>query len=173
MGVKQAIILESQSVTDQPVEIPFEFKNVPEGKEVRDNIVVRPITVRTWFQLKPYFLHIEKEDIDLLIASKDSNSLSAEALRVIEKYDELLFEMICIGLHNKPGNMPEWFKEVLKDSCTWEDMYILWNAIIFRVGAMSFINTITAAKAVSPLDEKEIIAFQENKDSWLKVASPS
>ncbi|MEG1543221.1 MAG: hypothetical protein RR382_01675, partial [Tannerellaceae bacterium] len=31
------------------------------------------------------------------------------------------FEIVCIGIHNKRGDMPVWFREVLKDNCTWQD----------------------------------------------------
>lgn len=93
------------------------------------------------------------------------------------KYDEIIFEIVCLGIHNKKGNMPAWFREVLKDNCTWEDIYILLNAILFRIGCNPFSRTITALEAVSPLDEEELIALQKNNETWKnrsrKVASCS
>lgn len=83
------------------------------------------------------------------------------------KYDELIFEIVCLGIHNKKGDMPAWFREVLKDNCTWEDLYILLNAILFRLGCNPFSRTIIALEAVSPLSEEEIIALQENNETWV------
>lgn len=62
--------------------------------------------------------------------------------------------------------MPAWFREVLKDNCIWEDIYILLNAILFRIGCNPFSRTITALEAVSPLSEEELIALQKNSETW-------
>ena len=163
--------MESDTVTEVPVIIPFDFTNkesLPKGKEVGDKIVIAPITVRTWFKLKPLIFQIEIEDFDRLI-EKESKTPDAELIQLIAKYDELLFDIITIGIHNKKSNPPEWFKEVLKDNCTWEDVYILINAIFFRIGYNPFCKSITTLKsAVSPLTETEIIAAQENLKSWIK-----
>ena len=173
MSVKQVIIQESNTVSNQSVSIPFEFTNkesLPEGKNVGNSIVITPITVRTWFKMKPYFVHIDKEDIDKLVL-KQGVEFDSEIRDVINKYDSLLFEIVCIGIHNKKGDMPGWFKNVLMDNCTWEDIGILLNAIIYHIGTTAFMNSITALKNVSPLDEEEIIALQQNKEKWIqKVA---
>lgn len=172
MGVKQMLFREAGSVTDKPAKFPFEFKNVPDGKDVGDHIVIHPPTVSTWFRLKPILALIDKKDFDQLIATK-GKGLDSDLMEIMTKYDELIFEIVCIGIQNDNGDRPDWFKKVLKDSSTWEDIYILLNAILFRLGATSFSNSIIALKAVSPLDEREIIALQKNKDSWKsKVLSP-
>ena len=67
MSIKNLFKLESASITEQPVKIPFDFserKSIPVGKEVGDSIVIRPITVRTWFKLRPLLLEIEPADLD-------------------------------------------------------------------------------------------------------------
>ena len=172
MGVKQILHIEAESAIDKVINIPFEFKNVPKGKNTGDHITISPITVRTWFQLKPLLVMIDKEDIDVLKVKKGSE-FDSELIDVMMKYDSLLFEIICIGIHNKEGDMPKWFREVLADSCSWEDLYILLNAVLFRLGSTSFSNSIIALKAVSPFEEEEIIALQENKTKWnSKAASP-
>lgn len=168
MSVKQVLQLESDSITDRPVSIPFEFiqlDSLPKGKKVGDRIVITPITVRTWFRIKPLLLYIEEQDRVALIANKDV-SFSDQIAGLMSKYDEIIFEIVCLGIHNKKGDMPVWFRNVLKDNCTWEDIYILLNAVLFRIGCNPFINTIIALKAVSPLSEEEIIALQENSDTW-------
>ena len=62
--------MESDTVTEVPVIIPFDFTNkesLPKGKDVGDKIVISPITLRTWFKLKPLLFQIEVEDFDRLI----------------------------------------------------------------------------------------------------------
>lgn len=171
MSVKQVLQLESESVSCQPVTLPFEFtrlESLPKGKAVGDNIVITPITVRTWFRIKPLLLYINKEDRAVLIADKEKG-FSDRVAELIAKYDEIIFEIVCLGIHNKKGDMPAWFREVLKDNCTWEDIYILLNAILFRIGCNPFSRTIIALEAVSPLSEAEIIALQRNSETWMKT----
>jgi hypothetical protein len=59
----------------------------------------------------------------------------------------------------------------LKDNCTWEDVYVLLNAILFRIGFNPFINSITTLQSVSPMAEAEIIAALKNLESY--STSPS
>ena len=168
MSVKQVLQIESNVATDQPVKIPFEFTRLdllPEGKKLGDSIVITPITVRTWFRIKPLLLYIDKQDREILTANEDSGFTSGIA-DLMAKYDEIIFEIVCLGIHNKRGNMPAWFREVLKDNCTWEDLYVLLNAILFRIGCNPFSRTITALEAVSPLSEEELIALQKNNETW-------
>ena len=73
MSIKNLFQQESESVTGQTVKIPFEFTNrdsIPEGKNPGDCIVIKPITVRTWFKIRPLLLEIEKEDIDRMIVKE-------------------------------------------------------------------------------------------------------
>ena len=168
MSVKQVLQIESNVVTDQPVKIPFEFTRLdllPEGKKLGDSIVITPLTIRTWFRIKPLLLHIDKQDREILTANKDTG-FNNEIADLMAKYEEIIFEIVCLGIHNKRGNMPAWFREVLKDNCTWEDIYILLNAILFRIGCNPFSRTIIALEAVSPLSEEELIALQKNNESW-------
>lgn len=168
MSVKQVLQIESNVVTDQPVQIPFEFTRLdllPEGKKLGDSIVITPLTVRTWFRIKPLLLYIDKQDREILTANKDTG-FNNEIADLMAKYDEIIFEIVCLGIHNKRRNMPAWFREVLKDNCTWEDIYILLNAILFRIGCNPFSRTITVLEAVSPLSEEELIALQKNNETW-------
>lgn len=64
MSIKNLFQQESESVTEQPVKIPFDFTNrdsIPKGKDPGDCIVIKPITVRTWFRIRPLLLEIEKK----------------------------------------------------------------------------------------------------------------
>lgn len=168
MSVKQVLQIESNVAAGQPVKIPFEFTRLdllPEGKKLGNSIVITPITVRSWFRIKPLLLHIDKQDREILVANKDTG-FNNEIADLMAKYDEIIFEIVCLGIHNKRGEMPAWFREVLKDNCTWEDLYVFLNAILFRIGCNPFSRTITALEAVSPLSEEELIALQKNNETW-------
>ena len=167
MSIKNLFQQESESVTGQPVKIPFDFTvrdSIPEGKNPGDCIVIKPITVRTWFKIRPLLLEIEKEDIDRMIVKE--GELPEDFPELMNKYGELLLDVVCLGIHNKPSNPPEWFKQVLADNSTWEDIRILFNAIIYRIGYHPFCTSITMLRNVSPLRETEIIAAQKNLQSW-------
>lgn len=173
MSVRQIVNLESSAAVGQSVTIPFEFtdlSSLPKGKMVGGNIVIRPLSVRTWFKLKPLLILIEQEDYDL-INTKEGSEFNSDIVKIMEKYDDLLFDIVCIGIHNKKSDMPEWFKEVLKDNCSWEDIYILLNAIFFRLKYNPFTKSITLLKTVSPLSEAEIIALQKNQEEWIHKAA--
>lgn len=89
MSIKNLFQQESESVTEQPVKIPFDFTNrdsIPKGKDPGDCIVIKPITVRTWFRIRPLLLEIEKEDIDKMIV-KDGE-LNADFPELMNKYED-------------------------------------------------------------------------------------
>lgn len=168
MGIAHIISLESDAVTEKPVRIPYEFPDthsVPEGKSPGDHIMITPITVRTWFKIKPLLMQIQQEDLERLLLPP-GKPFSSIALETINKYDELLLDVICLGVHNQKSDPPAWFREVLKDNSTWEDIGILLNAILFRLGYHPFYKSITTLKNVSPMTEAEIIAAQNNAQSW-------
>lgn len=163
--------MESETVTEQPIKIPFSFDNkdaIPAGKNVGDCIVIKPITVRTWFKIRPFLLNIEKEDIDRMV--EKPGEMNTDFVDVINKYGDMLIDIILLGIHNKPSEPPAWFRQVLVDNCTWEDIRILLNAVLFRIGYFPFCNAITTLRNVSPLREQEIIAAQKNLKSWSVVA---
>lgn len=168
MPIKHYLQLESDTVTERPIKIDFEFTvrdSIPKGKDPGESIVISPITVRTWFKLKPMIMDIDPADLNKLI-EKEERTPDADLIEIIAKYDNLLFDILCIGIHNKKSDPPAWFKEALKDNCTWEDVYVLLNAIFFRIGYNPFCNSITMLKNVSPMTEAEIIAAQKNLESW-------
>ena len=173
MSVNLFLRLETETVTEMPVKIPFEFNNkhsVPQGKDPGDCIVIRPITVRTWFRLRPLLLQIDAEDLDRMIVKE--GELTGEFQGMMDKYSELLIDIVCIGIHNKPSEPPAWFREVLMDNSTWEDIRILLNAVLYRIGYFPFCTSITTLRNVSPLGETEIIAAQRNLQSWQGIANP-
>lgn len=167
MDIKLLQALESDTITEKSIKIPFCFKNkdsLPKGKKVGDCIVIKPITVRAWFCIRPLLLKIERDDLPKLISNK--GKLSPEFPEIMNKYGDLLIDIVCIGIHNKATEPPIWFREVLMDNSTWQDIGILLNAILFRIGFFPFCKSITTLKSVSPMDEAEMIAAQKNLESW-------
>lgn len=171
MSVRQVLKIESDVVTESSIKIPFEFKEgtYPEGKNPGNCIIISPITVRTAYRMRPLLNMIDKKDLDL-VKARDNVIFDADLCEIMNKYEDVIFDIVCIGLYNKKGIMPDWFKECLKDNCTWKDIYILLNAILYRLGCNSFLNSITALRVVSPLSEEEIIALQKNRESWIRKA---
>lgn len=167
MGIKQIIRLESDAVTDRPITISYEFPNLsslPDGKTVGNSIVITPVTVRTWFRIKPLLLEFASEDLEKLQGYGDK--FSPDLARLMARYDNTVLDIVCFAIHNRPSEPPLWFRNVLMDNSTWEDLLILLNAVFLRLCYNPFINTITLLKVVSPLDEAEIIALQENNRTW-------
>lgn len=171
MSVNHLLRLETETVTEMSVKIPFEFKNkesVPQGKDPGDCIVIRPITVRTWFRLRPLLLQVNSEDLDRMVVK--AGELTEGFSELMDKYGDLLLDIVCLGIHNKPSEPPAWFREVLMDNSTWEDIRILLNAVLYRIGYFPFCTSITTLRNVSPLGEMEIIAAQKNLKSWRDTA---
>ena len=169
MSVQFLFQLEADTITEKPVRIPFDFPDktsVPDGKVLDDIITINPLTTRTWFAIKPLILRIEKEDFEALLEVDGKDIPEYDLIQLMAKYDELLFDIICIGIHNKKTDPPAWFREVLKDNSIWKDIYILLNAVLYRVGYNPFYNSITTLRNVSPLTEPELIAAQKNLESW-------
>lgn len=168
MSIKQIIKSESDVVTSQPVKIPFEFEDLsslPKGKQMSDHIVITPIKTCTWFKLKPLLVQINKEDLEKITAKDEP--FKPEIRDIMSKYDMLLLDIVCIGIHNKNSEPPAWFRKVLMDNSTWEDIYILLNAIFFRLFHNPFLKSITLLKNVSPIGEEEIIALQRKREMWM------
>lgn len=168
MGIKQIITLESDTVSEKTIRIPFEFTDldsVPEGKLMDEYITITPLTVRSWFRVKPLLLAITPEDLQV-IADIHTETFDPRIPEIMNKYDDVILSIVCIGLHNKKSDPPTWFRDTLKDNCTWEDLRILLNAILFRIGYNPFYKSIMTLKNMSPLSEAEIIAARRNLKSW-------
>ncbi|AVM53313.1 hypothetical protein JN06_01346 [Bacteroides zoogleoformans] len=167
MDIRLLQQLEAETISEKPLKIPFSFDNIerlPKGKSPGDCIVIRPITVRTWFCIRPLLLKIDKEDLSRLI--NKPGEVGPEVAEVMDKYGELILDIVCLGIHNKPSDPPAWFRDVLTDNCTWQDIHVLLNAILFRIGFYPFCKSIITLRSVSPMDEAEMIAARKNLESW-------
>lgn len=169
MGIKQIIAQESDTASERAIRIPFEFTDtsaVPEGRKMDEYITITPLTVRTWFRLKPLLLAIEPDDLARLTDVR-ADVLDPAIPEIMNKYDRVIMSIVCTGIHNKKSEPPAWFREVLEDNCTWEDTRILLNAILFRLNHHSFYKSIMTLRSMSPLTGAEIIAARKNMESWI------
>lgn len=163
-------LLEKQAdiVTQGPVHIPFKAEKtdmIPAGKVV-ERITIHPLKVGTVFRIKSLLASIPSEEM-AIITTNEERKFGPESPAIFEKYSDLILDIINISIFNKKGDPPSWFREMLKENCTWEDLHIILNAILFRMGSRPFCSSITALmKTVSPQEEKEIIALSRNLKSW-------
>lgn len=167
MSINNFLHIESDVITENPVNIPFEWAirdHIP-ADEKPGSIVIKPLTVRTWFRIKPLILEINHDDYKKIVHS-EYQIPDMEIMQLLEKYDSVLMEILFLGIHNQPGEMSEWYKNALIDNCTWKDIHILLNAILFRIGQQSFSKSIITVRNVSPMTELELIAAQKNLESW-------
>lgn len=49
-------------------------------------------------------MRIDKADKDAIVAHKDV-TFDSVLSELMAKYDELIFEIVCLGIHNKKGDM--------------------------------------------------------------------
>jgi hypothetical protein len=165
--ILRLISLQSSLITDVPLEIPFSVENdsmLPQGVKM-DSITIHPLKVGTVLRISPLIARIDKKDFEKITVSKDQK-YDPGIQGPIEKYSEIILEIICLGIHNRKSPYPDYLKEFLKENCTWEDLHIILNGILFRMGAMSFINSTTALTSVGLMDAAEIIALQKNLERW-------
>lgn len=171
MSIQILQAIESETITERPICIPFSFDNkerLPKGKDPGDCIVIRPITVRTWFRIRPLLMRITQEDLNAITCKE--GEIPEDGVKIIDKYGDLIIDIVCIGIHNKPTEPPLWFRDVLCDNTTWKDIYLLLNAILYRIGFYPFYRSITTLQSVSPMTRTEIIAAQKNIASWYRSA---
>lgn len=171
--IENFVNIEAGTITDTPVRISFEFRNkngLPVGKDPGNCIVIRPITVGTWFRIRPLLLKIDKDDFKRLCIKV--GEVTEDLPELMDRYSELLFDIVCLGIHNKPSIPPEWFRQVLAENSTWEDIRILLNAIVYRIGFHPFCKSIMTLQSVSPMDGAEMIAARKNLESWRNLVKP-
>ena len=157
MGIKQIITLESDTVSEKTIRIPFEFTNlesVPEGKQMKNISRSRRLPcVHGSGETPAIDYHPGRLQV---IADIHTETFDPRISEIMNKYDDVILSIVCIGLHNKKSDPSTWFRDTLKDNCTWEDLRILLNAILFRIGYNPFYKSIMTLKNMSPLSEAEI-----------------
>jgi len=139
---------------------------LPEGVTM-DKISVYPLKVGTAQRIAAISSGILLEDLDRITVNENA-AFDPKAPEIFRKYSDSILDIVCIGIHNKQSQFPEYLKKYLEANCTWEDLHILLNAVLFRMGTMSFISSTTDLKRVGLQSDMELIAMQKNLKSWGK-----
>lgn len=158
--------LQANQITSVPAEFDFTGEDVsmlPEGVKI-EKVVIYPQKVGTVQRIMVISAAISTADLKKITVNAKA-AFHPKAPEVFAKYGDLILEIICLGIHNKQSKYPDYLKEFLKANCTWEDLHIFLNAILFRCGTLSFTASTTDLTKVG-LKSMEIIAMQENMKSW-------
>jgi len=155
--------LESELVTEMPAIIPFTTDNrsmLPEDVTI-DQIKIYPLKVATVARITPLLAEISTSDLTKITVNR-KRAFHPAAPKVFERYAEKIIEVVCLGIHNKSGPYPEYMPEFLKANCTWKDLHVILNAIMFRIGTLDFLESTTQLKKVGLITGTELIAMQKN-----------
>jgi len=164
--IGKLIRLQSQFITGQPAIFKFTADDksmLPDGFD--DSVIkIYPLKVGTVIRVSGKISEISDEDLETITAIQDV-PVSTRAYVAIGKYSDTVIDIICLGIHNQKSAYPEYLHEFIKENCTHEDLFVLLNAVLYRMGTMSFINSTTEMKKVG-LQNMEIIAMRKNLESW-------
>lgn len=158
--------LQTEILTEFPAEFDFEARDtsmLPGGVKI-DKILIYPLTAGTVFRITSIIAQIDQDDLDGITVNKDRD-YNEKAPELFGKYGDVILDAIAVGIHNKKEPPPEYLKEYLQENCTWKDLHVLLNAILYRMGTLAFINSTTESMKVG-LKAEEIIALQKNLNSW-------
>lgn len=158
--------LQSELITGSPAKFPITADDttmLPKGVKI-DHITINLLKVGTVMRITPLCAEINQQDFEKLISSKES-PFHPEAPALIEKHTPTIIKIICHGIHNKKGKYPGYMERFIQQNFTMSDLHVLLNAVLFRMGQLSFLKSTTELKRVG-LESKEIIALQKNLESW-------
>lgn len=170
LAVHRAVEDQIDAILEKPFVIDFEIEHrwmVPFWKwRKMKKITIRPMTVETYFKILPLVVQFEDDDLGKIT---EARTTTPDVVKVMKKYSELVVNIVFIGLWNRPGMMPRWFRKFLMSNCTMEDYHIFLSAILYRMGVRSFYQSIMLEKRMSPMEQKEIIALQKNVETYLTL----
>lgn len=169
--VAKLLKLQSNLITGSPAKFPINADDIsmlPKGMKM-DHIIIYPLKVGTVMRITPLCADIKPEDFEKITSSKDQ-AFHPNAPELIEKYSNVIITIICHGIHNKKGKYPGYLERFLEMNFTFQDLHVLLNAVLFRMGTISFLDSTTELQKVGP-GSVEIIAMQKNLSSWIKNKS--
>lgn len=164
--ISKLLNLQTEILTELPAEFDFEARDtsmLPDGVTL-NKILIYPLTAGTVFRITSIITQIDQEDLDGITVNKDRD-YNEKAPELFGKYGDIILDAIALAIHNKKEPPPQYLKEFLQENCTWKDLHVLLNAILYRMGTLAFISSTTDMKKVG-LKAEEIIALQKNLNSW-------
>lgn len=151
----------------QEVEINAETlpkEHRPEGNKMF--LKIYPQKVISSIKINALISQIKIEDREVLIAN-ESRDMDPSFPDLFNKYNSLIISIICQGYHNAAGDPPSWLRNFFIQNFTWNELYIILNAIIYRLGNLAFIESTDLIQRTGP-QTKEIIALAENLRTWTR-----
>jgi hypothetical protein len=164
--VLKLLKLQSDLITGAPAKFPVTVEDssmLPNGVKI-EQITIYPLKVGTVMRISPLCREIPEKDLEKLSASKDV-AFHPEAPALMEKYSGVIVKIICHGIHNKKGKYPGYMERFLQMNFTFQDLHVLLNAVLFRMGTISFTDSTIATQKMG-LESMEIIAMQQNLKTW-------
>lgn len=158
--------LQSNLITGAPAKFPIEAEDtsmLPPGKKI-SQIIIHPLKVGTVMRISPLCSEIPEKDFEKISSNKDV-AFHPEAPALMEKYSGTILKIICHGIHNKKGKYPGYMEKFLQMNFTFQDLHVLLNAVLFRMGSVSFTESTIDIRKMG-LEGMEIIAMQKNLKSW-------
>jgi hypothetical protein len=158
--------LQSELITGSSAKFPVSTEDasmLPRGVKI-NHITINPLKVGTVMRITPLCAEIKKEEFEKIAANKEI-PFHPEAPALIEKHASVIIKIICHGIHNKKGKYQGYMEGFLEQNFTFQDLHVLLNAILFRMGTLSFTKSTTDLIKVG-LESTEIIAMQRNLESW-------
>jgi len=153
-----------ENIIEKPVVFKFEVTDssmIPAGKEIKE-ITIKPLFVGVVMKLQPLISTLMGNGLDEMLVNQERD-FTEETPKLFEKHMDTVLDIITIAIHNKQNSPPKWFREMLKYNCTWKDLHIFLNAILFRMGHANFKESIILIKnGMSLNSEGGIIALSEN-----------
>ena len=140
--------------TDDILKLPYyHFIKVPFGRffHKTKKLEVKPLTLGGYFSIDPYLIQIAKNDIKAMRLSAEENNYE-EMPELFAKYGQPIISIIKI--------MTNATDEDIKVMTFW-DIYVIFMAILSRMGTKSFKIAIITGSVVSRSQEQEIIACQQ------------
>lgn len=164
--VLKLLKLQSNLITGAPAKFPISAEDtsmLPKGMKL-DQLTIYPLKVGTVMRITPLCSEISKEDFEKITSNKDQ-AFHPEAPKLIEKYSGVIIKIICHGIHNKKGKYPGWMERFLQMNFTFQDIHVLLNAVLFRMGTISFTESTIDLQKMG-LESVEIIAMQKNLKTY-------
>lgn len=169
--VLKLLKLQSNLITGSPAKFPITVEDssmLPQGVKI-NQITIHPLKVGTVMRITPLCSEIPENDFEKISSNKDK-AFHPEAPALIEKYSGVILKIICHGIHNKKGKYPGYMEKFLQMNFTFQDLHVLLNAVLFRMGTISFTESTIEIQKMGPMN-MEIIAMNRNLNSWRKSQS--
>lgn len=163
MNKKQTLVKVVETMTEKPITITVQIKNVVpvkkisfferlKGKkqaqpETERKFVLRPLTVGNIYRIAPKILELP-DDID-------GDNLFLETLNLVLNHFESLVYIVAVGLQNDKHEPLEELMQFIADEFESKDFHICYHYIRDQINVVDFMQSIILIKGANVLTVKE------------------